>query len=90
MFGFIFSLVFLKWAIIVNAVLGALVFYHIWVRTEYHRRDNWIIEKKAISTCRRDIKRWSAIRFFLGSITIALPRFFMIWGIFLGCFIWLK
>lgn len=44
-----------------------------------HRKDNWMIEKKAISTCRRDVKRWNKYNLLLGSITIAIPRLIICW-----------
>ena len=81
---------FWKWAAIVNFILGNLVFIHLMRATEMHRKDNWKLEKKAISTCRRDVKRWNLVTMYLCSVTIALPRFLLFWTIFAGCFLYLK
>jgi hypothetical protein len=68
--------------LILNALVGGSAFLYIWKKTERHRADNYWLEKKAISTCRRDVKRWNFWAMFLGSITFAVPRFIGVWVVF--------
>lgn len=63
--------------LLVNAVSGGALFLHIWRATERHRNDNWQLEKKAISICRKDVKRWNFWKMLLGSMTMAWPRFLL-------------
>ena len=72
----------IKFLLLLNAVMGSLLFVWVWRTLEMHRKDNWMVEKKAISTCRRDVKRWNKVHLFLGSITIALPRLILCWTCF--------
>ena len=75
---FIFTWAFIKWALLVNALLGAYVFHIIWDYTEMHRKDNWSLEKVAMASCRRDVARWNKYRLFLGAITISVPRLILV------------
>ena len=87
---FFLTWAFWKWALIVNALLGTIAFAVVWNATEIHRKDNWKLEKVAISTCRRDVKRWNKFKLYLGAITFALPRFILMWVGFALCFCLLK
>ena len=73
-----------------NALIGGSFFVYIWNYSERHRQDNWILEKKAISMCRKDVSRWNKYKMLLGSMTIAIPRFLAYFLILLTTVIALK
>ena len=87
---FIFTWAFIKWALILNALLGAYCFHVIWDYTEIHRKDNWSLEKVAMASCRRDVSRWNKYKLFLGAITICVPRLILVVVTFAICALLVK
>ena len=75
--------------LLLNALLGGLFFLYIWKLTKRIRQSNPKLEEGAFSLFRRDHKRWKFSRLFCASITFALPRFILLWGIIFSCAIWL-
>ena len=69
----------LRWLLLANAGLGALIFNYIWFITKRHRQANHQLEQGAHSMFRRDTKRWSYFKLLLGSMTISIPRFLFLW-----------
>ena len=64
----------LKFLLVWNAILGAIIFNLIWKVTPRFRQPNHLLEKGATAMYRRDAKRWSYPWLLCGSLFIGLPR----------------